>query len=72
MNFRIRKKYFVDSYEVKLRDDFTQEIVPTSFTSVYVVQVKGFLRWHTVKIFNKIRAAARFMKSLQKKLKDEV
>ena len=72
MNFRIRKKWFVETYDVILRDDFTHEIIPKSFTFQYVVQVKGFLRWHTVKAFNKIRAAARFMKSLQKKLKDEV
>lgn len=70
--YRVVKDYVAESMELVINDRNETQWMPTSFRKQYAVQVKGFLRWHTVKTFTKIRAAAKFMHSLKQKLKDEI
>lgn len=72
MMYRVRKEAVVASMEVVMDEQAQPQCVPTSYTFQYAVQVKGFLRWHTIKTFSKIRAAAKFLRSLKEKLTDEV
>lgn len=72
MEYRVRKEITVEEVECVFGDDMTPNYVPTKFGEQYAVQVKGFLRWHTVKAFRKIRAAVKFMRSLKERLQDEV
>ena len=72
MDYRVRKETVVDSMEVVMDEQAQVQYVPTSFKEQYAVQVKGFLRWHTIKRFSMIRAAVKFLRSLKQKLTDEV
>ena len=72
MDFRVRKETVVDSMEVVMDEQAQVQCVPTSFKDQYAVQVKGFLRRHTIKTFSKISSAAKFLRSLKQKLTDEV
>lgn len=70
--YRVVKDYIAESVEFVVNERNETQLIPTSFRKQYAVQVKGLLRWHTVKTFTKIRAAARFLHSLKQKLKDEI
>lgn len=72
MDYRVRKETVVDSMEVVMDEQAQVQYVPTSFKDQYAVQVKEFLRWHTIKTFSKIRSAVKFLRSLKQKLTDEV
>lgn len=72
MDYRVRKETDIDSMEVVMDEQAQVQCVPTSFKEQYAVQVKGFLRWHTIKTFSKIRSAVKFLRSLKQKLTDEV
>lgn len=70
-DYRIRKISF------DMNDALTNDIMnPNPYhephiVTRYVVQVRGFLWWHTVKVFKKIRPAARLLHFLRHKDNDE-
>ena len=72
MDFRVRKETVVDSMEVVMDEQAQVQCAPTSFKDQYAVQVKGFLRWHTIKMLSKIRSTVKFLRSLKQELTDEV
>ena len=55
-----------DGYTFPVYDDCGDAMIITR----YLVQVRGFLFWHTVKAFKKILPAARLLRHLRN-LKDE-
>ena len=70
--YRVVKEHVPEAMEIVVNERAETQMKPTSFRKQYAVQVKGFLWWHTVKTFSKIRAAAKFLHLLKQKLKDEV
>ena len=68
MIYRIKKQYYG---VVLTEDDFTKPEIIQQVNSLegvrfyYAVQVRGLLFWHTVKVFETIRAAAEFLHELQ-------
>lgn len=51
-------------------EDYLNPYHETCLVTRYVVQVRGFLWWHTVKAFKKIRPAARLLHFLKHKDND--
>lgn len=72
MEYRVIKETVIDAMDLMMDEQVQPQCVPTSFKNQYVVQVKGFLRWHTVKTFSKIRSAVKFLHTLKQRLTDEV
>ncbi len=67
-NYRIRKIVF-DANDTGTIDNPNPYHEPLYVTR-YLVQVRGFLWWHTVKVFKKIRPAARLLHFLRHKDND--
>lgn len=67
-DYRIRK-VTIDMNERSMEDYLNPYYEPCIVTR-YVVQVRGFLWWHTVKVFKKIRPAARLLHFLKHKDND--
>ena len=68
-DYRIRK-ITIDMNQRSLEDVMNPYHEPC-FVTRYVVQVRGFLWWHTVKVFKKIRPAARLLHFLKHKDNDD-
>lgn len=67
MDYRVRKETVVESMDVVMDEQAQVQFVQKSFKDQYAVQVKGFLRWHTIKTFSKISPAVKFLCSLKQK-----
>lgn len=67
-DYRVRK-VTIDMNERSMEDYLNPYHVP-NFVTRYVVQVRGFIFWHTVKTFKKIRPAARLLNFLKHKDND--
>lgn len=68
-DYRIRKVVF-DTNDRSFTDEITNPYHEPNFVTRYVVQVRGFIFWHTVKTFKKIRPAARLLHFLKHKDND--
>lgn len=70
-DYRIRKIEF-DMNDRSLVDDMLNPnpYVETNIVTRYAVQVRGLIFWHTVKMFKKIRPAARLLHFLNHKDND--
>lgn len=69
MIYRVKKQYFgLLVTDPSANDFYTASFKTESIEDIrcyYAVQVRGLLFWHTVKVFETIRAAAEFLHELQ-------
>lgn len=68
-NYRIIKVEY-DVNNPSFGEDLVNPYHEPNFVKQYLVQVRGFLWWHTVKAFKKIRPAVRLYHHLRDKDND--
>lgn len=69
MIYRVKKQYFGEVVTEPSANDFDMGSFRTESVEdircYYAVQVRGLFFWHTVKVFETIRAAAEFLHELR-------
>lgn len=58
--FRIIKRFVPTEWEMEFGCQGEFQPVPKAFSPIYIVAVLGLFRWHDIKAFKTIRAAAEF------------